>query len=198
MQKKNDQMFGALAICLCLCPQQTGVDETLLSTLADKFADKTARMGRGDESAYEDLFSFACPKFVSPCAPDYDSPSSEAANQEAYKLQLRLFLNEVRQTAQLPTIRTYLALYSAIELSKLAQFVEATPAAFHAQLQVIKHKAHQRVWRGGAPLSGVRTSALSELNFSVSDERVDVSLNRPTKRYSTRALTARPPSVPRA
>lgn len=188
MQKKNEQMFGALAICLCLCPQPS-IDDALLSALSDKLGDKTGRMERGDEGAYEDLFSFSCPKFVSPCAPDYDEPGS-ADHQESYKLQLSLFLNEVRQAAQLPTIRTYLALYSAIDAHKLAGFVETTPAAFHAQLQTLKHKAHARVWQGGEPLSGARGSSLCGLNFAVSDQLVHVSLNRPAKRYGKRARRA--------
>ncbi|KAG8465855.1 hypothetical protein KFE25_005425 [Diacronema lutheri] len=182
MQKKNEQMFGALALCLCLCPQPA-VDETLVSALNDKLGDKIARMGRGDESAYEDLFSFACPKFVSPCAPDYESVS-EGSPFEMYKLQLSLLLNEVRQVAQLPTVRTYLALYSAIDVRKMAAFVEATPDAFHAQLQTVKHKAHQVHWHGGEPLSGTRASSLCDLNFGICDQLVHVSLNRPVKRYS--------------
>lgn len=195
MQKKNEQMFGALAICLCLCPQPS-IDDALLSALSDKLGDKTGRMERGDEGAYEDLFSFSCPKFVSPCAPDYDEPGS-ADHQESYKLQLSLFLNEVRQAAQLPTIRTYLALYSAIDAHKLAGFVETTPAAFHAQLQTLKHKAHARVWQGGEPLSGARGSSLCGLNFAVSDQLVHVSLNRPAKRYGKRARRGAAQQQPR-
>ena len=49
-----------------------------------------------DMSAYEELFSFACPKFISPSPPDYDNLPANYNPQEAYRLQLRLFKAEVR------------------------------------------------------------------------------------------------------
>lgn len=49
-----------------------------------------------DLSAYEELFAFACPKFVSPSPPPYDDLPPTYNPQEAYRLQLKLFLAEVR------------------------------------------------------------------------------------------------------
>lgn len=33
------------------------------------------KMARGGESAYEELFQYACPKFITPAPPSLDAPS---------------------------------------------------------------------------------------------------------------------------
>merc|ERR1740133_523059 len=90
--KKNEQMYALLAITLSMSPQHT-VDDNLQSTLREKFGERMARMQANnmDIGAYEDLFCFACPKFVSPAPPKYDDLPANYNAQEAYKLQLHLF-----------------------------------------------------------------------------------------------------------
>ena len=44
--------------------------------------------------------------------------------QEAYRLQLKCFLTEVKQQTMLPTLRSFLKLYTTISISKLASFLE--------------------------------------------------------------------------
>lgn len=46
-------------------------------------------------SVFEELFNFACPKFISPAPPNYDDLPNAYHAQEAYKQQLHLFLREV-------------------------------------------------------------------------------------------------------
>merc|ERR1719198_2585404 len=123
--KKNEQMYALLAVAISLCPQQQ-VDENLVSTLREKFSDRMLRMQSNnvDLSAYEELFAFACPKFVSPSPPPYDDWPPTYNPQEAYRLQLRLFLAEVNQQKMLPTIRSFLKLYTAIGIPKLAALLE--------------------------------------------------------------------------
>ena len=50
----------------------------------------------GDEAVYDELFSYACPKFVTPQLPAYDDPMSNNS-QDAYRLQLKMFLLEARR-----------------------------------------------------------------------------------------------------
>lgn len=38
-----------------------------------RFQDKLARLQKGDMKAYEEMFLYACPKYVSPIPPDYES-----------------------------------------------------------------------------------------------------------------------------
>lgn len=49
------------------------VDEVVNSQLRDKFAEKMASLSKGEMKTFEEMFFFACPKFMSPIPPDYDS-----------------------------------------------------------------------------------------------------------------------------
>lgn len=75
--KKNEQMYALLTICLSLCPQVKLVDETVNSQLREKYGEKMLRMQRYDDESfalYDELFSYACPKFITPSAPSYEEP----------------------------------------------------------------------------------------------------------------------------
>jgi translation initiation factor 3 subunit L len=91
--KKNEQMYALLAIAASLSPGHA-LDENLVSSLRDKYGDRMSRMQSNhvDTSAYDELFSFACPKFISPAPPPYDSLPATYNAHEAYRLQLRLFM----------------------------------------------------------------------------------------------------------
>lgn len=67
--------------------------------LREKYNDKMAKMAVGELSLYDELFSYACPKFITPCPPSFEDPSVNV-NQEAFRLQLSLFLDEVRRLQQ--------------------------------------------------------------------------------------------------
>jgi translation initiation factor 3 subunit L len=181
--KKNEQMYALLAITLSMSPQHT-VDENLQSTLKEKFGERMARMQANnmDMGAYEDLFSFACPKFISPAAPKYDDLPANYNAQEAYKLQLRLFLQEVSQQKLLPTIRSFLKLYTTIGIPKLAALLEADEGTFREHLQCLKHKAHSLVWTGGEPLSG-QWASCADVEFYVDDEMAHVADFSTTRRH---------------
>jgi len=119
-------MYALLAICLSLCPQSRLVDETVNSQLREKYGEKMARMQRYDDEAfamYDELFSYACPKFITPSAPSFEEPLVNY-NQDAYRLQLKLFLYEAKQQQLLSGVRTFLKVYSTISLAKLASYME--------------------------------------------------------------------------
>lgn len=86
--------------------------------------------------------------------------------QDAYRLQLKLFLYEVKQQQLLSGIRSYLKLYSAITITKLAQYMEIDEATLRSVwaltcgvsfllLLVCMHKKFSNIWTG---LSLWRTS----------------------------------------
>lgn len=82
MLKKNEQMYAMLACAVALCPAvQKGLDEGVLVQLREKYADKLQRMARGDEAPFEELFSYGCPKFVSPSPPAFDNPQASNAQE---------------------------------------------------------------------------------------------------------------------
>ena len=43
----------------------------------EKYEEKVQRMGRGEVAVFEELFQFACPKFVMPSPPDYNDTTLE-------------------------------------------------------------------------------------------------------------------------
>jgi translation initiation factor 3 subunit L len=182
--KKNEQMFGLLAIAVSMSPQQQ-TDDNLLASLREKFADRMSRMQSNhvDLAAYEELFAFACPKFVSPSPPDYDNLPANYNPQEAYRLQLKLFLAEVQQQKLLPTIRSFLKLYTTIGIPKLAALLEADEATFREHLQCLKHKTHALTWTGGPPLSGTWTSC-ADVDFYVDGEMAHVADFSVTRKHS--------------
>jgi translation initiation factor 3 subunit L len=67
-------MYALLAICLSLSPHGKLVEENVNNQLREKYADKMLRMQRSDETVCDELFSYACPKFITPSPPNYDEP----------------------------------------------------------------------------------------------------------------------------
>lgn len=59
-----------------------------------------------DLQVFEELFSFACPKFLSPVVPNYDNVHPNY-HKEPFQQQLKVFAEEVQQQAQLSTIRRW-------------------------------------------------------------------------------------------
>ena len=57
-----------------------------------------------DLQVFEEQFSFACPKFLSPVVPNYDNVHPNY-HKEPFQQQLKVFAEEVQQQAQLSTIR---------------------------------------------------------------------------------------------
>ncbi|CAK8684191.1 eukaryotic translation initiation factor 3 subunit L-like [Clavelina lepadiformis] len=138
INKQTDQMFNLLALCANLYPVR--IDESLAQSMREKVgADKWQRMQKGDKSAFEESFSFGCPKFLSPVAPNFDAGPLNS-HKEPMIHQCKVFLEEVEQQAQLPTIRSFLKLYSTMPVEKLAVFLDMDVDEFTAQLLCIKHK----------------------------------------------------------
>ena len=47
--------------------------------MREKYGEQLSKMQRNEDAAlavFEELFNFACPKFISPVAPNYDDPKN--------------------------------------------------------------------------------------------------------------------------
>lgn len=73
--------------------------------------------------AVKELFSVGCPRFLSPVVPDTETPAPTEKTTEAFQLQVKIFMNEIKQQNMLATIRSYLKLYKSMKLEKLASFL---------------------------------------------------------------------------
>ncbi|KFK27817.1 hypothetical protein AALP_AA8G433700 [Arabis alpina] len=176
--KKNEQMYALLAVCLSLCPQTKLVDESVNSQLREKYGEKMARMQRYDDEAfgvYDELFSYACPKFITPAAPSFEEPLVNY-NQDAYRLQLKMFLYEVKQQQLLSGLRTFLKVYSSISLAKLSNYMEVDEPTLRTILLTYKHKTHS-VDSDGKIISN------ADIDFYINNDMVFIVESKPAKRY---------------
>jgi translation initiation factor 3 subunit L len=147
--KKNEQIYALIAICLSICPASVKhLDEAVQQVLREKYNDKMSKMASGDLGLYDELFAYACPKFITPCPPSFDGGD---VIQEAFRLQLDLFLQEVKPQAVLPTVRSYLKLYTTISIGKLATLLELDDYTVRSTLLLLKqqHGGETDFWIDG-------------------------------------------------
>lgn len=180
LMKKQDQMYALLLLAHGLCPRH--LDEEIQKNIREKHGDKQAKLARGDDLCFEELFSYACPKFVTGAPPDFDAVENFKAN-EAHERQLHLFLQEVKQQQFLPKIGAYMKLYTAITTAKLAALCEMDEEALRDQLMCVIHKTKQKVRDNdasklqGAPLEGKMMSC-SEVEFYLDGDMVHINAHR--------------------
>eukprot|EP00930_Biecheleria_cincta_P072530 TRINITY_DN5990_c0_g4_i1.p1 TRINITY_DN5990_c0_g4~~TRINITY_DN5990_c0_g4_i1.p1 ORF type:complete len:537 (+),score=120.59 TRINITY_DN5990_c0_g4_i1:44-1612(+) len=178
MLKKQDQMYVLLLMCNALCPQP--LDESLEKPIREKHADKQMRLQQQLESCFEELFSYACPKFVAAAAPDFEHLENFSPN-EAHQRQLHLFLQEVKQQQALPTIGSYMKLYTSLQTSKLAQLCEMDEEGLRDQLMCVIHKTRQLVHqKEGPPLQGV-LQPCGEVEFYLDGDMVHINSQKPQR-----------------
>jgi len=180
INKQNDQMHTLLAICLVLHPMC--IDESVESQLREQYIDKMLKMQKGDQTEFEACFSFACPKFLSPVPPNYET-ASQNIHLEPFLQQLAVFQGEVAQQQLLPTIRSYLKLYTTLPISKLAGFMEMNEDDLRTHLMCFKHKMKNVVWtRGVSGLDGDFQSS-SEVDFYIDKDMIHIADTKVARRY---------------
>lgn len=157
-------MHALLAIALTMYPMR--IDESIHLQLREKYGDKMLRMQKGDPQVYEELFSYSCPKFLSPVVPNYDNVHPNY-HKEPFLQQLKVFADEVQQQAQLSTIRSFLKLYTTMPVAKLAGFLDLTEQEFRIQLLVFKHKMKNLVWTSGISALDGEFQSASEVDFYI-------------------------------
>lgn len=152
-QKLFDRMVALLAILVHACPYTVPtVADSILRIVREKHGKQWNKIDAGEEG-YEDLFIFACPKFISPAVPDYaqattatttSNMTTTATPQDAYKLQVKHFMNEMAAQPTFHKLRSYMKLYTSISVTKLAAFNDIPQEEeFLPLLLSYKHKMRQ-------------------------------------------------------
>jgi translation initiation factor 3 subunit L len=125
--------------------------------------------------AFEELFLYACPKFISANPPSYNDPNALAAIVEDPPIEpvqrhLSLFLSDIRAQAPVPTLRSFLKLYTSLDAKKLANFLDADEEEMVQQMMVMKQASRSisRVGSEGSLLDG-QTISTSDLNFVINE-----------------------------
>jgi translation initiation factor 3 subunit L len=127
LTKIYDRMIALLAIITHVCPSYGLVDNSVSSAVREVHGNQLSKIEAGEEG-YEDLFMFACPKFVTAFVPEYELAMSQGSSagpngQDAYKLQVKHFMNEMANQQTMMKLRSYMKLYSSISVEKLGKLV---------------------------------------------------------------------------
>ena len=172
VSKKNDQMYALIAICVAFNP--TKLDDTIHTALREKYGDQLVRLQRGGPEAlplFEELFRSACPKFISPTPPDFDTPE---INIDPVDHHCSIFMEEVKNTMHSPTVKSYLKLYTTMDLKKLAGFLEVEPEELRSWLLVNKQRSRQVRWSEKGLLDGEIVNG-SDLDYAMQGDLIHVS-----------------------
>lgn len=115
---------------------------------------------RGEEGlpAFEELFLYACPKFISANPPPYHDASllgpyleTPSPIIEPPQYHLQLFLNDVKIQLTIPTLRSFLRLYTSLDTKKLAGFLDKAEEDVVREMMVMKQASRSVVSRVAAP-----------------------------------------------
>jgi len=178
-QKKMDKMFTFLVILNAFCPKK--IDEQLTTIIRQEHSEKVVAVQNRD---IEQLFCYACPKFVNPVPPDYSGDFTSHTNPTT--MQAKLFLKEINQQLPLPTIRSYLKLYRTIDIDKLGALLESKIDRETLRTYLIRflHKTHQTKWSPGQnPIQG-HLSQSSYIHFQMEKDMIMVSDDTVRKKYA--------------
>ncbi|KAL5615075.1 hypothetical protein BROUX41_005135 [Berkeleyomyces rouxiae] len=172
--KKNDQLYALIALCVSFHP--TRLDDSIHTPIREKYGDQLLKLQRGGPESlpiFEELFRASCPKFVSPVVPDFDNP---AANIDPIEHHLAVFMDEVKTNMWNPTVRSYLRLYTTMDLPKLAGFLEVKPDELRSWLLVNKQRTKQLRWNES--LRGLldgETVNVSDIDYAMQGELIHIS-----------------------
>ncbi|KAJ3204588.1 Eukaryotic translation initiation factor 3 subunit L, partial [Clydaea vesicula] len=137
--KMQEKIYFLLAICVSLSPQR--IEESVHTVMREKVGiDVFIKMQRGVEDTLNDfgeLFQKSSPRFISPVLPNFDN-FSPLPNPGDY--QLKIFLSQVKQHTKMSVVRSYLKLYTTLDLTKLAEYVDSSPSDLRTLLLSFKHK----------------------------------------------------------
>ena len=148
ISKTADRMYALFAICNTLSPSR--LDDNIANIAKERYSEQMAKMASSrfqEDSlpAFEELFLYACPKFMNANPPPYDDPvalslllSAEAPPLDPAHRHLSLFLTDVRAQSPVPTLRSFLKLYTSLDASKLANFLDADEEDMVQQMMAMK------------------------------------------------------------
>ncbi|KAF9064191.1 RNA polymerase I-associated factor PAF67-domain-containing protein [Rhodocollybia butyracea] len=142
--KTADRTLALYAMCHSLVlpgSPFTRLDDNITNTAKERYGEQMGRMSRGGGDtlgAFEELFLYACPKFINANSPPYHDPetiglmlSAETADSgegalasDPTQRHLRLFLSSAAAQSPLPTLRSFLHLYTSLTTEKLSSFLD--------------------------------------------------------------------------
>ncbi|KAJ7678236.1 eukaryotic translation initiation factor 3 subunit 6 [Mycena polygramma] len=203
ISKTADRMYALFAICNALSPSR--LDDNIANISKERYGEQFAKMVRGQEDAipaFKELFLYACPKFINANAPPYDDPAAlnallapaspdpsspeftESLTDPAQR-HLSLLLSDVGAYTPVPTLRSFLKLYTSLGAKKLANFLDADEEEMVQQLMVMKQASRSVTHvTGGKGLLDGQTASTSDLNFVIDENMVHIAESTVGRRYA--------------
>ncbi|ANB11099.1 hypothetical protein AWJ20_3896 [Sugiyamaella lignohabitans] len=181
VNKKSDQMYALLAICVALCP--TRLDDIIHTGMREKYGEQLSKMNRGGPDAlktFEELFVFAAPKFISPTPPDFEHPEY---NVEPLQHHLKIFLETVKTANLGYTLKNYLNLYATMDIRKLSGFLETDVELLRSALVSFKIKNKQTKWTEGALLDGESVN-VSEIDIALDNDLIHIAESKDGRKFA--------------
>ncbi|KAI8377870.1 RNA polymerase I-associated factor PAF67-domain-containing protein [Radiomyces spectabilis] len=177
--RKGDQMYALLAICIAMSP--TRLDENIHSQLREKHGEQLFKMQKGEDNLaiFEELFQYACPKFISAVGIN----PNNANGVDPHQNMIKIFMNDIQTQINLPTLRSFMKLYTTMGIDKLAKFLEMDADELKMQLLVFKQKSRQYKWVEGELLDGVYMPT-SDLDFCLKQDVVHIAESKVGRRYA--------------
>lgn len=145
--------------------------------------------------AFEELFLYACPKFITANPPPYDDPiaistlistgsetespthtSSSSAQTDATHRHLVLFLADIEAQLPVPTLRSFLKLYTSLDAKKLANFLDADEEELVQEMMVLKQASRSISRVAGSESTSLLDGQMittSDLNFVIDEVNFD-------------------------
>ncbi|KAF5339548.1 hypothetical protein D9611_011424 [Ephemerocybe angulata] len=205
ISKTADRMYALFAMCHALSPSR--LDDNIANIAKERFGEQYAKMSKGGEDAlasFEELFLYACPKFINANSPPYDDPAAiqsllapptpaeasavDGSSQlDATHRHLQLFLSDVAAQSQIPTLRSFLKLYTSLGAPKLANFLDADEEEMVQEMMVVKQasRSFSRVPGSSSPgLLDGETITTSDLNFVIAENMVHITESTVGRRYA--------------
>ncbi|KAJ3862891.1 RNA polymerase I-associated factor PAF67-domain-containing protein [Lentinula novae-zelandiae] len=207
--KTADRTLALYAMCHSLVlpgSPFTRLDDNITNTAKERYGDQMGRMSRGGSDAlvaFEELFLYACPKFINANSPPYDDPEAIALLLNADPADaaegsspiptdpthrhLRLFLASAGAQSPLPTLRSFLHLYTSLTTEKLSSFLDLAEEEAIQEMMVLKQssKSLSRIVPvpQGSLLAGEMIST-SDLNFVIDDNTIHIAESTVGRRYA--------------
>ncbi|SPC60792.1 related to eIF3l - translation initiation factor 3 subunit L [Ustilago sp. UG-2017b] len=190
INKTADRMYALLSTACALCP--TRLDENIQTQMQEKYGDQFNKMTkRGAEglAAFEELFLYACPKFITGNSPPYHDEEALAEYKEdktgfpdPTQHQLRVFLSDVKTQLSNANVRSFLRLYTTLGTDKLASFLEIDEEELVEMMMVMKNSTRSLKWSSGSLLEGEVVNT-SDLDFVIDTNMVHIAESRVGRRY---------------
>ncbi|PWZ03232.1 eukaryotic translation initiation factor 3 subunit L [Testicularia cyperi] len=188
INKTADRMYALLSMACALCP--TRLDENIQTQMREKYGDQFNKMTKaGDEaqSAFQELFLYACPKFITSNSPPYHDDEAlvefkDKAFPDPAQHQLLVFLGDVKTQLSNSNVRSFLRLYTTLGTDKLASFLEIDEEELVEMMMVMKNSTRSIRWTQGGLLEGEVVNT-SDLDFVIDTNMVHIAESRVGRRY---------------